>query len=86
MNVPLKALRDHLEGFVPYLVVSSEANTVDPGDTAAWIEISPESAELSKFCLDGQSSEVSNPRLVELLEVVDEAEELVQKGADPTGC
>jgi hypothetical protein len=30
--------------------------------------------------------EVSNPRLVELLEVVDEAEELVQKGANPMGC
>jgi hypothetical protein len=86
MNVPLKALRDHLKGFVPHLVVSSESNTVDPGGTAAWIKISPEPAELSTFCLDGQSSEVSNPRLAELLTVVDEAEELVQKGADPTGC
>ncbi len=86
MNVPLKALKDHLERFVPHLVVSSESNTVDHDGTAAWIKISPEPAELSKFCLDGQHSEVSNPRLVELLEVVDEAEELVQKGANPTGC
>jgi hypothetical protein len=86
MNVPLKALKGQLEGFVPHLVVSSESNTVDPDGTAAWIKISPEPAELSKFCLNGQHSEVSNPRIVELLTVVDEAEELVQKGVDPTGC
>lgn len=86
MNVPLKALKDHLDRFVPHLVVSSESNTVDPGGTAAWIEISPEPAELSTFWLDGQHSELSNPRLTELLTLVDEAEELVQKGADLTGC
>lgn len=39
------------------------------------------------FCLDGQHSEASNPRLAELLEVVDEAEELVQTGrGDLAGC
>ena len=39
------------------------------------------------FCLDGEHSEVSNPRLAELLEVVDEAEELVQTGrGDLAGC
>ena len=85
MNVTLKELKDHLECFVPHLVVSSEYNTVDPDGTAAWIKISPEPTELSKFCVDGQHSEVSNPRLFELLTVVDEAEELVQKGADPKG-
>lgn len=39
------------------------------------------------FCLDGEHSEASNPRLAELLEVVDEAEELVQTGrGDLAGC
>jgi hypothetical protein len=42
---------------------------------------------LVDFCLDGQHSEASNPRLAELLEVVDEAEELVQTGrGDLAGC
>jgi hypothetical protein len=42
---------------------------------------------LVDFCLDGQHSEASNPRLAELLEVVDKAEELVQTGrGDLAGC
>jgi hypothetical protein len=86
LNVPLEGLADQLERFVPHLVVSSESNTANPGSIAAWIEFSPEPDELSKFCVDGQHSEASNPRLPELLEVVDETEELVQKGADPAGC
>jgi|SRR5215204_3549822 len=86
INVPLAELKDQLERFVPHLVVSSECNTVDPGGMAAWIELSPEPAEPSKFCLGGQHSEASNPRLAELLRVVDEAEELVQRGADRAGC
>jgi hypothetical protein len=86
VNVPLEALKDHIERFVPHLVVSSESNTVDPDGVAAWVKISPEPAELSTFCLDGQHSGVRNPRLAELLTVVDETEELVQNGADLTGC
>jgi hypothetical protein len=66
--------------------VCSESNTANPGGIAAWIELSPEPDDLSRFCVDGQHSEASNPRLAELLEVVDEAEELVQKGANPMGC
>ena len=39
------------------------------------------------LCLDGEHSEASNPRLGDLLEVVDKWEELVQRGrADLTGC
>ena len=86
MNVPFKELGEQLERFVPHLVVCSESNTVDPGGMTARIELSPDPAEPSKFCLDGEHSEASNPRLAELLEVVDEAEELVQTGADPTAC
>jgi len=87
MNVPLEELKAQLERFEPHLVVSSESNMVDPGGIAAWIELSPEPAELSKFCVGGQHSEASNPRLAGLLRVVDEAEELVQAGrAGLAGC
>jgi hypothetical protein len=42
---------------------------------------------LVDFRLDGEHSEASNPRLGDLLEVVDETEELVQTGrADLAGC
>jgi hypothetical protein len=87
INVPLEGLADHLELFVPHLVVCSESNTVDPGGVAAWMELSADPAEPSKFCLAGEHSEVSNPGLAELLEVVDEAQELVQRGrAGLAGC
>jgi hypothetical protein len=87
INVPLEGLADPLERFDPHLVVSSESNWVAPCSMAAWIELSAEPAEPSKFCLDGEHSEASNPSLGELLEVVDEAEELVQMGrADLAGC
>ena len=87
VNVPLEGLADQFERFAHHLVVCSESNRVDPGGMAAWIEFSPEPAEPSKFCLDGDHLEASNPRLPELLEVVDEAEELVQRGrADLAGC
>jgi hypothetical protein len=86
MNVPLEELEDQLKRFDPHLVVSSESNTVDPGGLAAWIELSPEPAEPSKFCVGGQHSKASNPSLAELLVVVDEAKELARRGAKHAGC
>ena len=86
MNVPLEELSDQLERFAPHLVVCSECNTVSPGGLAGWIELSPEPAEMSRFCVGGRHTQASNPRLAELLEVVDEAEELVRSGADLGGC
>jgi hypothetical protein len=87
INVPLESLADRLERFVPHLVVCSEPNTVDPGGVAAWIELSPDPGEPSKFCLGGEHWEASNPRLAALLEVVDEAEELVKtRRASLAGC
>jgi hypothetical protein len=88
MQVPLEDLKDQLERFVPHLVVCSKSNTVPSGGVAAWIELSPEPSEPSKFCIDGEHSGASNPELAELLKVVDEAEELVQTGssANLAGC
>jgi hypothetical protein len=86
-NVPLEELKDKLKHFDAHLVVCSESNTLEPGGMTAWIQLSPDPAEPSKFCLDGEYSEASNPRLAELLTVVDEVEELVQTGrAGLVGC
>ena len=52
----------------------------------AWIKLSPEPTEPSRFSIDGQHSEVANPNLAELLTVVDETEQLVQTGANLVGC
>jgi hypothetical protein len=86
MNVPLEDLEDQLERFVPHLVVCSKSNTVAPGGVAAWIELSPEPAKPSKFCVGGQHSEATNPSLGELLVVVDEAKGLVRRGPKLAGC
>jgi hypothetical protein len=87
MNVPLEDLKDQLERFAPHLVVCSGSNTIDPGGVAAWIELSPEPTEPSKFCINGEHSEASDPELDELLEAVDAAEELIRTGRDDlAGC
>lgn len=78
-------LEAEVERFDPHLVVSSETNTVDPG-SRAWGTLSYNPDEPSEFCLDGQQSRLANSRIEELLEVVDEAKELVRTGHDLAGC
>ena len=83
---PLQELEAEVERFDPHLVVSDVSNTVDPGGRAAWVTLSYNPSDASKLCLDGQQSELTNPRIEELLEIIDEAEELVRTGLDLGGC
>jgi hypothetical protein len=82
----LGALEAEVERLDPHLVVSSRPNTVDPGGRAAWYKLSHEPHEESDICLGGQRSGSHNPRLEELLRIIDQTEELVRTGRDLTGC
>lgn len=82
----LQDLEAEVLRFAPHLVVSSEANTVDLGNRAAWVTLSLKPDEPSEFCLDGQQSGLANSGIEELLKVIDEAEALVSKGRDLAGC
>jgi hypothetical protein len=72
--------------FEPDLVVSSRANTVDPGGRAAWYKLSPGPDEPSEACLGGRRRQRLNPTLEDLLSLIDEVEALVLRERDPIGC
>jgi hypothetical protein len=44
----------------------------------AWVELSIDSTRVTKVCLGGRYSEVTNPTLEVLLAVIDEVEELIR--------
>jgi hypothetical protein len=60
--------------FDPHAVISSQPTSIDPGSRAVWVEPSF-SADI---CLDGNYVSACNPTLVEVLSVLDEAEELLE--------
>lgn len=84
--VSLRTLASEVKRLDPHLVVSSRPNTVDPGNRPAWYKLAHEPDEPSEVCLNGERSEPSNPDLGELLEIIDEAERLLQSGRKPSGC
>lgn len=89
VEVALAHLRDleaELEEFDPHVVVCGRPNNFDPGRRAAWIVLAEDPNEPSEVCLDGRRSGVSNPGLEEVLEVIDEAEELLRSGRFLGGC
>jgi hypothetical protein len=81
-----EALEAEVERLDPHLVISNHLNTVDRGGRVAWLRLSHEPDEESDICLDGETSGLVNPRLEELLRIIDETEELVWTGRDLGGC
>lgn len=89
VEVELAHLRDleaELGGFDPHMVVCGNPNTVDPGRRTAWVVLAEDPDEPSEVCLDGRRSGVSNPGLDKVLEVLDEAEEILRSGRSLGGC
>jgi hypothetical protein len=84
--VRLSDLEARVERFDPHMVLCERSNTVDPGGRGAWVKHSYEPSEPSEVCLDGRRWEVENPGLEELLEIIDEAEKLLQRGRSLGGC
>ena len=82
----LGELEAELERFEPHLVVCSRPNTLDPGGRAAWVLLSNEPDEPSEVCIHGRYRKLENPRLEEILAIIDETEELVREGRDLRGC
>ena len=74
-----------LERFDPRVVICGQAGIADPGRTPAWVELPVEPGRPAKIRVGARRRESVNPRLEELLAVVDEAEELPGRGADRTG-
>jgi hypothetical protein len=68
------------------LVICSRPNTLELYRTAAWIELSMDSAQPTKICVGGRYSEQINPVFDVLLAVIDEVEELIETLGDLAGC
>lgn len=82
----LDTLRDEVTRFDPHLVICSQPNTVDPNNRPAWFELPPDPKCSAQICLDGQRSELPNPALDKLLQVVDETERLINTKPDLGSC
>jgi hypothetical protein len=76
-HVGLKELGQELVLFAPHAVVSSQPNSIDPGNTVAWVELPAEPSSPADICLDGTYMEAPNPTLVEVVSVLDKAEALL---------
>ncbi len=72
--------------FDPHLVVSSRPYDVAPSGRPAWFELPPDPARWAEICLDGQTFELANPALEELLWAVDETERLARTKHNLGNC
>ena len=86
MLVQARRLAGEAERFDPHLVVSGLPNTVDPGGRAAWVTLSEDPDGPSEVCVAGRRRGARNPRMEELLAIIDETEELVRIGVGLGGC
>lgn len=69
------ALDEELKRFDPHLVICSLPAT--SADSIAWVELSLDPLRPSVVCIGGRCTEVRNPVLDTLLEVIDQVEDLI---------
>jgi hypothetical protein len=85
--VHLDSLEAEVRRLDPPLVICSQLNTVDLGGRPAWVKLSHSPDEPSEICVGGRRTTLKNPSLKkDLLAIIDETEELLQKGRDLRGC
>ncbi len=82
-TVELEAPQTEVTHLDPHLVICS---SLDPfleqeGKLLAWVELSVDPHQSSRFCVSGRRWESLNPSLEELLSVVDETEQLLNSNS-----
>jgi hypothetical protein len=82
-TVGLEAPQTEVTHLDPHLVICS---SLDPfleqeGKLLAWVELSVDPHQFSRFCASGRRWESLNPSLEELLSVVDETEQLLNSNS-----
>jgi hypothetical protein len=82
-TVGLEAPQAEVTHLDPHLVICS---SLDPfleqeGKLLAWVELSVDPHQSSRFCASGRRWESLNPSLEELLSVVDETEQLLNSNS-----
>jgi hypothetical protein len=71
------ALDEEVKRFDPHLVICSLPATSGSVERMAWLELSLDPHRPSVVCVGGRHTEVHNPLLDTLLEVIDQVEDLV---------
>lgn len=82
---PDELLGGELERFDPHVVICGRPSTVDPGDRLAWVEMPIEPGRPAKVRIGGRRRESTRLSLEGLLEIIDEAEELIRAKAGHAG-
>jgi hypothetical protein len=75
-SVEPNALDTSIERFSPDMVICSKATDALKGRVRVWVELYPENAPLSVASIGGRSMEYAQIQLLDLLSIVDKAEEL----------
>lgn len=65
--------------FDPQVVVCGAPGPVDTGDRPAWVELATQPERSAKVRVGARRRELSYPMLGDLLQIIDEAEELIGK-------
>lgn len=76
-SVRLEELEEALARIDPDVVITSVAARPEYGERLAWVELSVDPGQPTISCVGGRYSERYNPGLDVLLEIVDEAEQLL---------
>ena len=71
-STTIEALEEELERFDPQVVICGDHEGVEPDGRAAWIELSLDPTRPTMISVGSCSLELTNPRVEELLEVIDE--------------
>lgn len=71
------ALDEEMKRFDPHLVICSLPATSASVESIAWVELSLDPLRPSVVCIEGRRTEMRNPVLDTLLEVIDQVEDLV---------
>ena len=69
-STTIEALEEDLERFDPQVVICGYEG-VEPDDRAAWVDLSLDPTRPTKISVGGSSLELTNPRVEDLLEVID---------------
>lgn len=71
-STTLEALEEELERFEPQVVICSGNKDIELRRRFAWIELSLDPTQATQISVGGRSLELTNPRVEELLSVMDE--------------
>jgi hypothetical protein len=83
----LDTLAEGMERFRPQIVICSRPNTTDAGRISAWVELSLDLSRPTRVCIGGQYREYIAPLALEtLLDILDQAEQVIRTQGDLRGC